>query len=367
MAIALVRSTSLPARYGLGLCAHTARWVLMLLAWVWLGEQGIKEGWLYASGVWPLVLWWGSRLAARHMQRRVDAHMQVLVIRSSGTAAAIVLAACRFVPDSLSFFMLLIAAMCWGVCSGASEHAQQRGSTPQHTASPLLAALVVGALWWAPGFLASALVALAVLVCATVIAGNTSRTASVAQPTHQDNGLASLAMGLMMGTMWQSSAWCVGLGWSDSSGVIAHLLLMALLPAVVMHLGKVVKMQAQTLQVLTLGILASGSLLLGLAGPAYGIWGMILHALAWSLQYVNAAPALPKASDNQLKTSLAGQAMLLAVGPVALWLIGETIQRNGPLVLQLVQMLLSCACVAALYRLARGRGNPGVLRYGPGA
>ena len=366
MAIALVRPTWLTAGYGLGLCANTARWVLMLLAWVWLGEQGIQEGWLYASGVWPLVLWWGSRLVARQWQWRMDAHMQAAVIRSSGTAAAIFLAACQFVPDSVSFFMLLISAVCWGICSGVSEHGQQRSCTPAPAASPLLAALLVGVLWWAPSAWASTLVVLALLICATVMAGNASRTPSVAQPRHQDNGLASLAMGLMMGTMWQSGAWCVGLGWSETSGVVMHLLLMAALPALVMQLDKVIKIKAQTLQILTLVILATGSLLLGLAGPAYWLWGMVLHALAWSLKWGAAVP-VPWTSNTNAKTAPASQSLLLAVGPVALWLIGETIQQNGPLVLQLVQLLLCGACVVALYRRARGRSNPSVLHYGPGA
>ena len=363
MATALVSSASLPTGHGLGLCASTARWVLILLAWVWLGEQGIQEGWLYASGVWPLVLWWSSRLVARQVPWRADVHLQAVVIRSSGTAAAIFLAAWNFVPDSLSFFMLLMGAVCWGICSGVSEYVQQRSSAQQHAASPLVAALVVGALWWAPHFVASSLVVVTILVCATVAAANASRTACVTPPIHQESSLAPLAMGLMMGTMWQSNAWCVGLGWSEASGVVAHLLLMGALPAVAMQLGKVKKLQAQTVQVLTLAMLAVGSLLLGFADSSYWVWGMGLHALAWSMQYASAVPVWAAATTHHSKALRASQALVLAAGPVVLWLIGETIQRNGPLVLQLVQVLLCGACAAALYRLARQRSNLGVRAY----
>jgi len=42
-----------------------AQWTLLLLGWLWLGEQGSRLGWSLASGVTPVALWWTARLMCR--------------------------------------------------------------------------------------------------------------------------------------------------------------------------------------------------------------------------------------------------------------------------------------------------------------
>ena len=37
---------------------EVAHWTLLLLGWLWLGEQGSRLGWSLASGVMPVALWW---------------------------------------------------------------------------------------------------------------------------------------------------------------------------------------------------------------------------------------------------------------------------------------------------------------------
>ncbi|MEY4662235.1 MAG: hypothetical protein RLZZ239_708, partial [Pseudomonadota bacterium] len=44
---------------------EVSQWGVTLLAWLWLGEQGMRLGWGVASGVLAVVVWWTARLAVR--------------------------------------------------------------------------------------------------------------------------------------------------------------------------------------------------------------------------------------------------------------------------------------------------------------
>jgi hypothetical protein len=44
---------------------EVAHWLVLLLGWLWLGEQGMHWGWPLASGVLAVALWWAVRLLCR--------------------------------------------------------------------------------------------------------------------------------------------------------------------------------------------------------------------------------------------------------------------------------------------------------------
>jgi hypothetical protein len=67
--MAMPMSEALPAKPNandaLAHAGEVAQWTLLMLSWLWLGEQGSRLGWSLASGVMALALWWTARLLCR--------------------------------------------------------------------------------------------------------------------------------------------------------------------------------------------------------------------------------------------------------------------------------------------------------------
>jgi hypothetical protein len=222
-----------------------------LLAWVLLGWLGQRLGWSFASGVWPVVVWWGVR------------------------------------------------------CGGAAWFA--RGPWPRTWplagAAALLASLTV---------LPLDQVALPVLLAAAALWGGWSASLSAATGGATTPSLPGQAMGLMMGSLWLSGQWCLGPGWTDAQAVALHLGLMLgvpLLAAAVLRLGR---LSGPVPEWPPTALLATGALLM--AWPGSSAWrsaGMLLLVLAWSLAAHRSASARPGAVS--LPAGL-GPVLLLAVG-----------------------------------------------------
>ena len=216
--------------------APIASWTLMLLGWFWLGHQGLQLGWLYASGVTPLVLWWACRIGAKQYARtHAVASSWVFCC---GLGAACMLALTGLSPlDDYDFAALNAASVLWGMLLGLTEARSQSLSNQcaQSMYYPLVAAVCVAGMWFIPGAWSGIGVALAVLACVGLL-GRYDRSCdtqgvSLAHARWSEQ-LAPMAMGLMMATVWQSHAWCAGTGWSSENNLLVHLLLMAGLPAI---------------------------------------------------------------------------------------------------------------------------------------
>lgn len=237
-----------------------------LAAWVLLGWLGMRLGWSVASGVLPVVVWWTVRVSAarRHSLRR-DVGVAGLWLAMLSLAT---IASGLATPYGLG--LLLIAAAGWG-------------------------------LW--------------------------SATLS-ACGSDQPLPLAQLAMGLMMGSLWLSSQWCLGPGWTDGQAVALHLGLMAGLPLAVSLASRVTGTQLAVNPRHALVLLAVGALLLATAGtPAGHIAGMALVVLGGALD-VQPRQAAP--SDALIR--LAGPALLLVIGVMAPALGPATLQSAWALV-----------------------------------
>ena len=259
-----------------------------LAAWLLLGWLGQRLGWSFASGVLPVVVWWAVRCGAN-----------TVAARGAGP----------------SFRALAGAGV---LLAGVS-------ALPSGTAA--LATLLLGAALWG-GWSAS-------LQCGEALPS-----------------LPSQAMGLMMGSLWLSSQWCLGPGWTGTQAVALHSGLMAggLLLTAWRHLGR---RTPRTPGWPVTALLAAGALLM--AWPDASAWrlpGMVLMVLAWSL---GAPPAGPSA--RHVPAGL-GPMLLLAVG-----LLAPTL---GPVAMQSAWWVIAVLALAGLAPWPTHRpAPPSITHAGP--
>ena len=351
--------------YGAG-PAQLARWVLMLLGWVWLGEQGIKLGWLYASGVWPLVVWWVSRLCVRYAAATITVSGPLLLI--AGLAAAL----CLFVAPLVALTthtVLLLVAVCWGVTCGVADATKpaKASQLPGSVCAPVAAAALVAAMWLLPGAWSWQAAAVVMACCSLLLTLNdgcllvlTARVPALGQAHDWSLGLPPVAMGLMMGTLWQSSAWCAGLGWSATANLFAHLLLMGVLPGIAVWLARRLSFARQTRNLYALVFLAVGALLLSAAPPSFWLAGMLLQTLSWAL-HQTPYQALSSPYPQAVRPHALSDRSFMWLGPAVLLFIGLTLQEHGPLVLVSVQvciLLFAGLGLSAHWRDQRLYANP---------
>lgn len=255
-----------------------------LAAWVLLGWLGMRLGWSFASGVLPVVLWWAVRTAgeAGHGLRHEAGVAGLWLAMLSLAAVASGLAA----PYGLT--LLLIAAAGWGLWSATlSGHAHEH---------PL--------------------------------------------------PLAQLGMGLMMGSLWLSSQWCLGPGWTDGQTVALHLGLMAGLPLAVSLASRLTGTLLPVGRRPVMVLLAVGALLMATAGtPAGHITGMALVVCGGALN-----PQLRDTGPASVLVGLGGPALLLAVG-----LMAPTL---GPTVLQAAWALVALLATAQALQPVRFVRSP---------
>ena len=344
-----------------------ARWMALLMGWVWLGAQGQRLGWSVASGVMPVALWWALRLLLAHASLAERLAPAAAPLLGALTALGVLLVGQWQTPATGHAALLVLAAL-WAAWSAALETPVARGACRRRWwgLPPLLAAALTAlctavvlpapfGLWAAPG----------VLLLAAVL-GQRSKPLTVQRSNATTSSCAAsavpaTAMGLMMGTLWLSNAWCSAAGWSPASVVVIHLGLMAVLPAftrLTLVPRHIPALWADRLP-LALVVLGAAVLLAG-TGAAHGVVGMGLLALAWSVhagrQRAEAWSAATVATTKSgavvaVVRALSGPALLLAVG----WLS----PTSGPWAQQLAYGLIGAAAMLALvfsgWRTARPR------------
>lgn len=237
-----------------------------LAAWVLLGWMGMRLGWSVASGVLPVVVWWAVRVSAgRRHGLRSDVGLVGLWLAMLSLAT---IASGLATPYGMA--LLLVAAAGWGLWSATLSACGSEQSLP----------------------------------------------------------LAQLAMGLMMGSLWLSSQWCLGPGWTDGQTVALHLGLMAGLPLAISLASRVTGTRLTVNRRPVMALLTVGALLLATAGTPVGhIAGMALVVLGGALD-VQPRQAAP--SDALIR--LAGPAVLLVTGVMAPALGPATLQSAWALV-----------------------------------
>lgn len=216
----------------------------------------------------------------------------------------------------------------WAVRCGADLWPGRRAWPLAAAAAALLASLTQ---------LPTGPAALAALLLAAALWGGWSaslaRAAGDTTPT-----LPGQAMGLMMGSLWLSSQWCLGAGWTDAQAVALHLALMTGLPPAVIALRA--RVPQATPPVVAALLVAGGGLMAGPDAPVWRVTAMVLLVLAWSL----ATPAMR--TDLKLPA---------AIGPALLLFTGLLAPTQGPGALQLAW---GTVAVLALWPLLQRRPGP---------
>jgi hypothetical protein len=233
-----------------------------LAAWLLLGWLGQRLGWSFASGLLPVVVWWTVRCHGTVF----PAHGALPKVWPPVGAAAL-LASLTLLPSGpAALAVLLLAAALWGGWSASLAR----------------------------------------------MSGDTTPT------------LTGVAMGLMMGSLWMASQWCLGPGWSNAQAVALHLGLMTGVPLLLGFIRRLGApawfLSGRSVAVL----LAAGALLMAGSGGAEGrLAGMVLLVLAGSLGAHHNRPAQPDAV-----------ALPAALGPALLLAVGLTSPTLGPQSLQ---------------------------------
>lgn len=335
---------------------EVAHWLVLLLGWLWLGEQGTLLGWSLASGVLAVALWWAVRLLCRGRAWTFKSAPWVIGLLGLLTVCG-VYGLKPPLAQTWAHGVLLGLALVWGLWSATIETRSQvstfqLGAVAWH---PVLAAALVACCWhWPDGapFMHEGVMAL-LAVCAGVLYAHDRSTASQAPACQGTRAslqtlLAPSAMGLMMGTLWLGNAWCVSLGWSNLQMVGAHLALMAVLPsltALLMHIA-LPSLKTSSLQVYaSLSLLALGALMLLGDSPVHSILVMFLPSLAWAVHCSRQRAAVD--AQPKLKPWMA-RSLSLLLGPVLLIGVGVVSPTQGPWAMQSALALLGLLAVGQL-------------------
>lgn len=340
-----LRRASATRHSALAHAGEVAQWVMLLLGWLWLGEQGMRLGWSLASGVLAVVLWWAARLLCRGSRWALRASPSVMAVCGGLSALGVWLPE-ALAATNLAHLGLLAVALVWGAWSGLVE-TRSRVSTFDLAPvawHPVLAAAAVSWLWWAPVEGISATVATSVLlaVCAAVLhARELATTDTLRMCRGQRAGLSQVlapsAMGLMMGSLWLGNVWCAGLGWTTQEMVLGHLAMMAVLPTLVALVGRDGVERPQFRPLLSLAMLALGALMLLGQSALYNFLAMLLPSLAWAVHC--SRPRMAQVFSSGASAWLM-RSMALALGPGLLLWVGMASPAHGPLAMQSAMALL---------------------------
>lgn len=330
---------------------EVAQWTALLLAWLYLGEQGMRLGWSLASGVLPVALWWAVRLVFRGsavLSRWGAAELGVCGLL---TAVGLALPQQLDSPAAAHAGLLLLAVV-WGLWCALME-TRSTSSTFQLSKMawhPLLAVACVLGVWRVSGDSLSepwgACLLLAVSAAVLCARADSASAWVCSGPRAQlHHLLAPAAMGLMMGSLWLGNGWCAGMGLSNEQMVWVHLALMAGLPSAVALL--LVRGQPwlspQAQMFLGLCLLSMGAVALT-GSSVWQAWlAMLLPSLAWALHCNR--HRVPQRSVPGMSPWLTRTVAVL-LGPLALVWVGHASSTHGPWALQAVLMLLGTMAAA---------------------
>ncbi len=347
---------------------EVAQWSLVLLGWLWLGEQGMRWGWSLASGVLPVALWWAARLVSRGRTWALQASPLGMGLLGVFTACGVYWTGLLSTPDA-AHASLMVVAVLWGLwCAVVESRSPSSTFTMGPVAwHPVVAAALVYVVWRnsAPSPWDTWQTSAALTCCVAVLWARDRRLrcgAAICRGVLASrlHVLPASAMGLMMGSLWQGTAWCAGLNGSLSDMVTAHLALMAVLPAVVTVFERTVPMVGDLSRSSHAGTLGLGCLVLGPCmfwgdTAMHGALAMLLPSLAWALH--TGRHRTPWAHRVRWSPqTMRGLSLLL--GPGLLVWVGWMSPGLGPLAVQWALTLLGLlAAIQLMHSLWSASGS----------
>lgn len=335
---------------------EVAHWFVLLLGWLWLGEQGMHLGWSWASGVLAVAVWWAVRLLCRGSAWAFGCQPYVVGFWGGFTVLGVcVLQSAMAQP--FAHGLLLGVAVAWGLWSALIETRSRvstfhLGPVAWH---PVLAASLVGLSWqWPAGelFKHPGVIFLLAL-CAGLVYAHDHRAATCPIACRGPRAsfqtlLAPSTMGLMMGSLWLGNAWCASLGWSTQNMVGAHLALMAGLPTLTaLVMRRTAPSHAATVLHLrvSLSLLILGALMQLGDSTAHGVLAMLLPSLAWALHCCR------QRAPNILEQPFApwaSRSWALLLGPALLLWVGMASPVHGPWAMRAALALLAVLAAGQL-------------------
>jgi hypothetical protein len=345
-----------PAPTKLTHAREVAHWLVLLLGWLWLGEQGAALGWSWASGVLAVALWWVVRLLCRGSAWALSCASWVVGLLGVITVCG-VYGLQMAIGQPWAQGVLWGLAVLWGLWMALIETRSQVSTF--HLAPvawhPVLAAGLVALSWqWPDGasFMPMSVVLL-LAVCAGLLyahdRGMVGRANTCRGPRADlQTLLAPSAMGLMMGTLWLGNAWCANLGWRMDQMVGAHLALMAGLPTLMawgMRFAVPSPSSSVRQAVASLSLLVLGALMLLGESPAHGVLVMLLPSLAWAVHCCRQRAAVELAPR---RAPWVARSMALLLGPTLLVGVGAASPLLGPGAMQSALALLGVLAAGQL-------------------
>lgn len=303
-----------------------ARWVVVLMGWVWLGAQGQRIGWSLASGVVPVAVWWAMRLTFTNLQFSQYVPRSAAWVLGVLTALGTLVLA-KFPSLGIGALLALgVAWAGWAVLLNAPEAVSR--CTGRWVGWPPLVAAALCALATAVPMSqhqSQSAVALLLLAAAWLARGVCGKELALASHCGSPAAvLPTASMGLMMGTLWLGSDWCRAAGLSNAQVVVLHLGLMAALPALTrldLIPRRLSVLQSQRISLIL--VVAGSFVLLSGRQATQGLLGMGLMFLAWAMHSGRFGAVVNPA-----------ERWFALVGPLLLLLVGWLSPLWGPLALQ---------------------------------
>lgn len=338
---------------------EVAHWAVVLLGWIWMGEQGMLSGWPVVSGLLPVVVWWAVRLLFRGSSWAFQCHPLMLGLLGLLTAMGVWIWG-LIESRSLSQEWLLLLAVVWGAWIALIETRTQRstfqlGKIAWH---PVVAAAVVIFAWQISDvFSVTHLGAIVLLgMCALLLYGNDRFNSERKQNCHGirtsvQSLLVPSAMGLMMGSLWLNNAWCVAMDLQTDQMVMIHLSLMAGLPTLMSYLILSTKFGASSYPLIfpvCLALLTLGAIALFGDGFNFEVLAMLLPSLAWALHC-----SRPRFRNEtvEIDSPRLAKCLALLLGPALLLWVGILSPMQGPMATKLAFALLGTLAFLKLLHL----------------
>lgn len=323
------------------------------LAWLVLGQLGMRMGWGWAGGLAGVAAWWALRQVWTYLPwpDSLGFFLRPLSLASMATAGLILISLLG--RSTLGLMGWGLATVAWaGLAASVQRSARMNASAvPDHASHRLVMPVAAAMAWWIAGdpdqWSQRWWLAIPVLYFAAAGLHRGQRLdPHLNEPRCGDRyfgvcAASQWSMGLMMGSLFLHAHWCQQAGWPVSDLIALHLGIMVFLPLLLQTF--IPLMAASLVRRGSAILLASGGMVAVLdISPNHLMLSMVLQTMAWALT------TLTSDRSTSPKDHSSGPAWLLALcGPVLLVFMGWASSWWGPVAMAAVHAGLGLIGLAA--------------------